>query len=232
MYDNQFTSDPMRRPGNGVRDVVRQQTADAEGREDNETPGLERLARDTSLTFRRVWEQYRRQLYRCCLRWMGGDPHEANEALSRVAFKVLHILPCHVDTITNHKAWLLRLTYNLCMDMRRGRKRYANKVAHIEDYGGISSDAVARESDHPERFLLRQELREQLQRALAHLPLGLRAPLLLRIVEGLSYREIAARVALTPANARKRVQQARTFMRAELHAYLSTANEDDLKFTN
>jgi DNA-directed RNA polymerase specialized sigma24 family protein len=79
----------------------------------------------------------------------------------------------------------------------------------------------ARGSAQSERVLLRQELGGQLQRALAHLPLGLREPLLLRVVEGLPYRVMAAQLALTPATARKRVQQVRARLRTELHAYLS-----------
>ena len=199
--------------------------------EDGAHPFVGGIAPGESATCWRVWEQYRTELYRCCLRWMGGDPHEAKEALSSVALKVLHTLPCHMTGITNSKAWLLRLTYNLCMDMRRGRRRYTNNVTRLEDCAEIHSDTVARGIDQPEQVCLRQELGGHLQRAIAHLPLRLREPLLLRTVEGLSYQEIASRLTLTPANVRKRVQQARICVRTELYAYLS-ADNGHLKFTN
>jgi DNA-directed RNA polymerase specialized sigma24 family protein len=47
----------------------------------------------------------------------------------------------------------------------------------------------------------------------------------LRVVEGLPYRVITAQLALTPATARKRVQQARARLRTELHASLSSGGE-------
>ena len=71
----------------------------------------------------------------------------------------------------------------------------------------------------------------QLQHAIAHLPPRLREPFVLRVVEGVPCREIAQQLALTPANVRKRVQHARTLLRAELYAYLSSDNSH-LEFTN
>jgi RNA polymerase sigma factor (sigma-70 family) len=180
-----------------------------------------RMVPSEPTAFWRLWEQYRPELYRCCLRWMGGDPHEAQAALSSVALKVVAVLSSQVEGITDPRAWLRCLTYHLCMDLHREHCRYAQILTRLADLEVINSDAGARGSEQPERVLLRQELGAQLQRAIAHLPLSLREPLLLRVVEGLPYRAIAAQLALTPANVRKRVQQARTRMRTELHAYLS-----------
>lgn len=193
-----------------------------EGRtEDGTQPFVGGIVHGETAAFWSVWEQCRAELYRCCLRWMGGDPYEAEEALNSAVLKALHILPHRMHEITNHKCWLIRLTYNLCMDLHRGHTRYAKNVTCLEDCAEINSDAVVRGIDQPEQVFLRQELGGHLQRAIAHLPLRLREPLLLRVVEGLPYQEIASRLALTPANVRKRVQQARSRVRTELAVYLS-----------
>jgi RNA polymerase sigma-70 factor (ECF subfamily) len=139
-----------------------------------------------------------------------------------VALKVVAAQSDRMEGITNSRAWLLRLTYHLCMDRHRERRRYATTLTRLAALAELNGNMGARGSAPPEQVLLRQELGGQLQRALDHLPLALREPLVLRVVEGLPYRAIAAQLALTPATVRKRVQQARTRLRTELHAYLSS----------
>lgn len=231
MHEYRFTGEPIRDLGARVHGAIPPGTANTGGMDGKGPSGLEQWAHDESFVFRRLWAQHHPALYQCCLRWMGGDPHEAQEALSNVALKVVRILPNHKESIANFKAWLFRLTYTQCMDLHRGRRRYTNNVTQLEECGELESEAIGGKSDQPEQVLLRQELGEYLQRALARLPLRLREPLLLRLVEGLPYQEIASQLALTPANARKRAQQARVHLRTELHTYLSV-DHDDPHFTN
>ncbi|NES00222.1 MAG: sigma-70 family RNA polymerase sigma factor, partial [Symploca sp. SIO1B1] len=42
---------------------------------------------DLGQEFWQQWEQYRDYLYRCCIKWMGGNPIDAEDALSRAMLK-------------------------------------------------------------------------------------------------------------------------------------------------
>jgi DNA-directed RNA polymerase specialized sigma24 family protein len=42
---------------------------------------------DVSMTFWQQWQHYRDYLYRCCVKWMGGNPTDAEDALSRAMLK-------------------------------------------------------------------------------------------------------------------------------------------------
>jgi RNA polymerase sigma-70 factor (ECF subfamily) len=74
------------------------------------------------------WQQYRDYLYRCCIKWMGGNPIDAEDALSRAMLKAWEKVQQFAGEIANLKAWLTRLTHNLCVDIHRERSRAANKV--------------------------------------------------------------------------------------------------------
>lgn len=45
------------------------------------------LALDIMSIFWQQWQQYRDYLYRCCIKWMGGNPTDAEDALSRAMLK-------------------------------------------------------------------------------------------------------------------------------------------------
>jgi len=148
------SSNPFGDSADSKRRVPALRTANERRTEDGAQPFVGRMAPSEPAVFWRVWEQYRTELYRCCLRWMGGDPHEAKEALNSIALKLLHKLPCRAHEITSYKYWLLRLTYTQCMDIRRGHRRYAKNVTRLEEYGEMHSEAVARDIGQPEQVLL------------------------------------------------------------------------------
>ena len=76
---------------------------------------LKRLAHGDRTVFWQLWERYQPYLYRCCLRWMGGNPADAEDACSRAMLKAWDKLPKYAAKLINLKAWLARLTHNLCV---------------------------------------------------------------------------------------------------------------------
>jgi DNA-directed RNA polymerase specialized sigma24 family protein len=44
-------------------------------------------AEDLGQAFWQQWEQYRSHLYRCCIKWMGRNPIDAEDAMSRAMLK-------------------------------------------------------------------------------------------------------------------------------------------------
>lgn len=162
------------------------------------------------------WLEHRQMLYRCCVTWMGGDRYAAEDALSLAALKGRDKWLQQTAEIENPRAWLKRLVHNLCVDLHRHRGREA-KLDKLE------AIADSRAAESPETLLLRRELDKYIRGAISSLPLSLREPFILRCHRQLPYSEIARQLNLSNANARKRIQKARSHLRAELSLYLSSS---------
>ena len=68
----------------------------------------------------------------------------------------------------------------------------------------------------PYQYAIALETEETVEQAIQKLPFLLRQAFILRCIEELSYPEIAQRLEITEANARKRVEQARAKLRKSL----------------
>ena len=90
--------------------------------------------KDSGKKFWHQWQQYQDYLYRCCLKWMGGNLTDAEDALSRAMLKAWEKVQKYAEEIANFKACLTRLTHNLCVDIHRERDRSANCVPEINKY--------------------------------------------------------------------------------------------------
>lgn len=177
---------------------------------------------DIEKTFWQLWEQNRDYFYHCCLKWMGGNSMDAEEALSRAMLKAWDKLPDYSEKITNLRAWLTRLTHNLCVDIHRERRRQkAIQIEKIEDIATGDNSAVISGCDSPELALLNHELGQYLRQAIDSLPARLRTPFTMRYCDEISYQDIAQKLALSLDNIYKRIQQARDILQKRLSRYLS-----------
>ncbi|MEG4200981.1 RNA polymerase sigma factor [Microcoleus sp. Pol12A5] len=176
---------------------------------------------DIEKAFWQLWHQNRDYLYRCCLRWMGGNPTDAEEVLSRAMLKAWDKLPDYAEKITNLRAWITRLTHNLCIDIHRERRRKAMQIEDIEEIAATGNLAVISGLDSPEEALLHHELGRYIRRAIDTLPSRLRTPFILRYWHQIAYQDIAQQLALSLNNVYKRIQQARELLQKRLSRYLS-----------
>ena len=176
---------------------------------------------DIEKAFWQLWQQNRDYLYRCCLKWMGGNPTDAEEVLCRAVLKAWHKLPDHAEKITNLRAWLTRLTHNLCIDIHRERRRKAMQMEDIEEVAARGSSAVISCLNSPEEALLHHELGQYIRRAIDTLPSRLRTLFILRYRHQIAYQDIAQQLALSLNNVYKRIQKARDILQKRLSRYLS-----------
>ena len=110
--------------------------------------------------------------------------------------------------------WLYRLTSNACIDFLRREKRRATLSLTLEPEEEESREAeVADERWSPEALLDRQESRQAVRQALTQLSDEHREVLLLRELEGLSYREIAQALDLEEGTVKSRIARARLALR-------------------
>jgi RNA polymerase sigma-70 factor (ECF subfamily) len=178
--------------------------------------------------FFQEWENHQDYLYRCCLKWMGGNATNAEEVLSQAMFKAFEKIRDSTIVITNFKAWLTRLTYNLCMDIHRENKKLGDRVESWEVMLERGEEGVFSLSDTPESVVLRGELARIIQCAIEDLPPRLREPFLLYFIEEKSYQEIAEKLNIAYDNLRKRIAQAQIILQKCLTRYLSGLDNSPL----
>jgi len=174
---------------------------------------------DLGQEFWQQWEEYRDYLYRCCIKWMGGNPIDAEDALSRAMLKAWEKVQKFVGQINNFKGWLTSLTRNLCVDIHRQRSRRANRVEDIEGYASGEESELAGSEDTPEKVVETDEKRVVIRRAIDNLSPRLQETFILHFYQDLSYSEIAQQQEISYQNVCKRISQARKILREELRGY-------------
>jgi RNA polymerase sigma factor (sigma-70 family) len=179
-----------------------------------------RLAAGDPTAIWQLWQRHQGELRRHCGRWMGGCPADAEDALSTAMIKTWELLPGQAKGVVNVRAWLLRVTHNVCMDFHRERRRRKRLVHGLGEPDTLASEPSGR-SHSPEEALLRRELTSCVRHAIHDLPAGLRQAVVLRFFRDMRHRDIAERLDLSSDNVRKRLQYARGILGSRLRTLLS-----------
>ena len=177
---------------------------------------LDSLAQGNSCAFWELWGLYRTHLYQICLSHMVGVREDAEDALSRSMLRALDKLTHIGPQIENVRAWLSRLTVNLCVDMHRERRRRARRLELIDDVLPNLGESSSGSADSPEDAFLNREAYTCVCHAVNNLPNRLREPFALRFFQEMAYVDIAERLMLSNENVRKRIQQARDILKQRL----------------
>lgn len=186
---------------------------------------------DIGKAFWQQWQQYRDYLYRCCIKWMGGNRTDAEDALSLAMLKAWEKVQKYAGEIDNFKSWLSTLTHNLCVDIHRERSRGANRVEDIELYASSVEQGLVSFEDTPESAMESGEKRIVIRRAIDNLPSRLRETFILHFYRELSYQEIAQQQEISYQNVCKRISQARAILREELRGYFIGENGTDTELS-
>ncbi len=155
-----------------------------------------------------LWLRHSRRLFAVCLREMNGNRLDAEDALHEAMLRAYARLPRFAARITSPASWLARMTSNVCHDTFRLRTRRSQTA---ERFAVLQPECV----ELPEVSQPDHSTEEYDPAALASLlPDRLRDVFVLRLVQGVPYRDIASRLGLTCVTVRKRVQQSRAHIRA------------------
>jgi RNA polymerase sigma-70 factor (ECF subfamily) len=149
----------------------------------------------------------------------GGNPTDAEDALSRAMLKAWEKVQKYAGEIANFKAWLTTLTRNLCVDIHRERSRGANRVEDIEGYASGEEQGLVAFENTPDSAVETGERRIMIRRAIDNLPTRLRETFILHFYQELSYPEIAEQQEISYQNVCKRISQARKILQQELRGY-------------
>ncbi len=171
--------------------------------------------------FRALVVRYQRKVYALAL----GVVKDADLAwdVAQETFVRVHAHLSEFEAKSSFSTWLFRIATHLAIDSvrreRRSRKDDLDEVneAHLAEGGeGILSTSLGND---PRANVLRRELAEKIQEALATIPEKHRTILVLREVEGLSYEELAERLGIHKGTVMSRLFHARKKMQAALRRY-------------
>lgn len=113
--------------------------------------------------------------------------------------------------------WLHRIAVNTAKNhLAAHNRRPPTDDIEVSDAEQYDSGIRLRDTDTPERELMRQQMERTVMRAVEALPEELRVAITLREVDGLSYEEIAQRMDCPIGTVRSRIFRAREAIDAEL----------------
>ena len=135
-------------------------------------------------------------------RWLTRDEQEAQDMVQEAFLRAWRSFGGFYGT--DGRTWLLAIVRNTCYSWLGKKRTRAPQAAFDERIHGVATGAR-----DPESVLERKETEQTVRQAVEELPDDLREVIVLRELEGLSYKEIAAIVAIPLGTVMSRLSRAR-----------------------
>lgn len=152
---------------------------------------VEQVLRGDPRAYRTLVERYQSKIFAVAFGVL-RNREDAREVTQECFVKAYRNLPTFRRD-SSFYTWLYRIAFNLAVDSRR--KVYRQKeTALLEEEHDVPDGALDTGPSpigNPDRFFLNQEIRDRVKQAIDKLPAEQRTVIVLREVEGLSYKEIA-----------------------------------------
>jgi RNA polymerase sigma-70 factor (ECF subfamily) len=151
-------------------------------------------------------------------RWLTGNASDAEDVVQEACLKAHTGIGTYAGG--NARAWLLTIVRNVSYTwMSRNRPRNLVTVGDLADLDELSGTReVEASADSPEAALIAKTDTAALEAAIAGLPHLFREVLVLRDINGLNYREIAAMLGVPIGTVMSRLSRARGVLTAQLGA--------------
>jgi RNA polymerase sigma-70 factor, ECF subfamily len=145
-------------------------------------------------------------------RWLLRNDPDAQDAVQEAFLRAMRFAGGFRGG--DRRAWLLAIVRNVCYtQLSRSRTAASNVVFDDEQHQGAASAVAAAD---PETAALSRVDREALVRALEALPVEYREAIVMREMEGLSYKEIAGAAGVPIGTVMSRLARARDRLRLAL----------------
>ncbi len=187
-----------------------------------QNPGSE----DFEPAFSALYEKYRDRVFNIAWR-VTGDPVEAMDVCQETFTMLLRkISSFHFDS--KFSSWLYRIVVNSSIDSKRksgSRRRREVEFPHFQDEDRpFSLEDPA--SQAPEEEVVQKEREEIVQGAIQKLSPKLRAVVVLRYVQGLSYEEVATILQVSLGTVKSRLARAHLALNRSLAPLLGEENQE------
>lgn len=144
-------------------------------------------------------------------RWLTGSPADAEDAVQEAFLRALRFFEGYRGE--NPRAWLLAIVRNTCMTLWQKRRPEWEAEEFVEELHTPEPEATEAEGR-----LLREEGSRAVAEALEALSPVFREVLVLREIEGCSYKEIGAVAGIPVGTVMSRLARARRLLRDRLTA--------------
>jgi RNA polymerase sigma-70 factor (ECF subfamily) len=146
-------------------------------------------------------------------RWLSRSPGDADDVVQEAFLRAFRAF----DGLrgSDVKGWLLAIVRNCHATAVRQQQRHESVPLPQENDARLGADALAVATPDPERASIDRDDKRTLDQLIAALPEEHRQVLLLREVEDMSYREIAAVTAVPIGTVMSRLARARAALRVK-----------------
>lgn len=153
-------------------------------------------------------------------RWLVGNRHDAEDVVQEACLRALRYFPTFSNG--NRRAWFLRIVRNTCYDWHSHTRQRPSDVFDEEQHSGATMAA------DPETLMLHAADTALIAQVMSGLPDRFRELLVLRELEGLSYRELADVLGMPIGSVMSGLSRARRTFRRTLETRLKhTGRESD-----
>lgn len=140
-------------------------------------------------------------------RWMLRDQAAAEDAVQEASLRALRFFDSmHGDS---PKAWFMAVVRNACLDCLKQTKQRLLEDDYVDELHGAVQDS-------PESDLVRTSEARRLHACIRSLPAEFREAIVLRELEGLSYKEISAIVEVPIGTVMSRLSRGRDLLQRRL----------------
>ena len=136
-------------------------------------------------------------------RWLTRNDHDAEDLVQEAYLRAFKFFGSFHGT--NARSWLLTIVRNTCYTWFRENRPQELTTSFDENIHSTEADPF-----DPEKLLMQSESSQLLKQALEDLPLEFREVLILRELEGLSYKDIAVIAGIPAGTVMSRLARARS----------------------
>jgi RNA polymerase sigma factor (sigma-70 family) len=151
-------------------------------------------------------------------RWLSASAADAEDVVQEAYLRAFRFFDGYAGD--NPRAWLLAIVRNTWFTQWRRQRRHTDTVPYDDTLDGEDTlpGWVDGSGEDPETLAVRQEDAELVHRALASLPVEFREVLVLRELEDMSYRDVAAIAGIPLGTVMSRLSRARRLLCAAVKA--------------
>lgn len=177
----------------------------------NEKKLIQSASGGDASAFNRLMEMHERRMYAVALR-MCGNREDAQDCLQEAMLRIYRSISGFKGQST-FATWVYRITMNTCLDeLRRKKNRQNTSLDNLLDMGWSPTDGT----NAPEKKAIQAETRRHIHEAIRDLPEDMRAAVVLRDIQGLSYDEIAQALDINVGTIKSRISRGREKLREKL----------------
>jgi RNA polymerase sigma factor (sigma-70 family) len=144
-------------------------------------------------------------------KWLSRSPTDAEDIVQDAAIRALQALS--TVSVDRPKPWFLAIVRNCAMTfLVRNRRKTVAYVGDMEDLDTLDLSQGGEATSNPEQELIALEDSERLRQAIADLPAPFLETLVMRDINGLSYRAIAEATEMPVGTVMSRLARARAML--------------------